>query len=242
MPFGRLRARVPLAELVEARACGARSVCLRNPVGRWCRETGRCHSRVVADDLQTDLSSRDRRAKHLRLSRTFTGGMGYATAGVAVLGLIVSSLTGVIVSNAGIEAALLAMNSVSAVMLVASGAVVAGLLLQWLWLRAPGQSGSVPLLIGLLLMWGWGRLQDVVDLWGFASYPGSLEWSNPDIQGRLVAATVVRILGGYRMLRANKSPSDPLQADPASGSEPAESGPDDGSSEADDDAVNDKQH
>lgn len=207
----------------------------------------------MADDLQTDLSSRDRRAKHLRLSRTFTGGMGYATAGVAVLGLIVSSLTGVIVSNAGIEAALLAMNSVSAVMLVASGAVVAGLLLQWLWLRAPGQSGSVPLLIGLLLMWGWGRLQDVVDLWGFASYPGSLEWSNPDIQGRLVAATVVSllvwlvelvllILGGYRMLRANKSPSDPLQADPASGSEPAESGPDDGSSEADDDAVNDKQH
>ncbi|MEE9963874.1 MAG: hypothetical protein K4304_02140 [Propionicimonas sp.] len=207
----------------------------------------------MADDLQTDLSSRDRRAKHLRLSRTFTGGMGYATAGVAVLGLIVSSLTGVIVSNAGIEAALLAMNAVSAVMLVASGAVVAGLLLQWLWLRAPGQSGSVPLLIGLLLMWGWGRLQDVVDLWGFASYPGSLEWSNPDIQGRLVAATVVSllvwlvelvllILGGYRMLRANKSPSDPLQADPASGSEPAESGPDDGSSEADDDAVNDKQH
>lgn len=207
----------------------------------------------MADDLQTDLSSRDRRAKHLRLSRTFTGGMGYATAGVAVLGLIVSSLTGAIVSNAGIEAALLAMNAVSAVMLVASGAVVAGLLLQWLWLRAPGQSGSVPLLIGLLLMWGWGRLQDVVDLWGFASYPGSLEWSNPDIQGRLVAATVVSllvwlvelvllILGGYRMLRANKSPSDPLQADPASGSEPAESGPDDGSSEADDDAVNDKQH
>lgn len=207
----------------------------------------------MADDLQTDLSSRDRRAEYLRLSRTFTGGMGYATAGVAVLGLIVSSLTGVIVSSAGIEAALLAMNAVSAVMLVASGAVVAGLLLQWLWLRAPGQPGSVPLLIGLLLMWGWGRLQDVVDLWGFASYPGSLEWSNPDIRGRLVAATVVSllvwlvelvmlILGGYRMLRANKSPSDPLQADPASGSEPAESGPDDRNSEPDDGAVDDKQH
>lgn len=207
----------------------------------------------MADDLQTDLSSRDRRAEYLRLSRTFTGVAGYVAAGAAVLGFITSNLVGVIVSNAGTDAAYLTLNAVSVAMILASAAVVAGLLLQWLWLRAPGQPGSIPLLIGLLLMWGWSRLQNDVDLWGFASYPGSLEWSNPDIRGRLVAATVVSllvwlvelvmlILGGYRMLRANKSPSDPLQADPASGSEPAESGPDDRNSEPDDGAVDDKQH
>lgn len=204
----------------------------------------------MADDHQIDLSSRDRRAEHLTTSRTFTGVAGYVAAGAAVLGLIASNLVGLILSNAGLDAAFLTMNAISVVMLVASGAVVVGLLLQWLWLRAPGQPGSVPLLIGLLLMWGWGRLQNDVDLWGFQSYPGSLEWSNPDIRVRLVVASVVSllvwvvelvmlILGSYRMLRAKRSQVDLPQAEPASGGEGSDREAE--SSEPDDGSASDKQ-
>ncbi|HAM44206.1 MAG TPA: hypothetical protein DCM67_04155 [Propionibacteriaceae bacterium] len=153
--------------------------------------------------------------------RVLIGVGGYTAASTDVLQLLLGSvLGGWILDAVGMDALVLLTEVVGWVLILASCAVLAGLLLQWLWLRRPREPGTIALLVALLLVWGWPRLQGAIDLWGFQTYPGSLEWSNPDIRLRLVLFSVVTIvviaveiaalvIGSARMLRANRTPANP---------------------------------
>lgn len=163
-------------------------------------------------------------AARLRLLRVITAVAGLVVAAmIAMSELLVSSLA--IVAADSVDALATTMNAVGLVMLAASVVVVAGLLAQWLWLGSPGQPGTNLLLVGLLLRWGWDRLMTEVDLWGFSSYAGSLEWSNPDIRPRLLAASILGmstliaelvlfVWGSLRMIGGRSTRKQPLSEQP----------------------------
>lgn len=161
-----------------------------------------------SDDLQplTDQTAR------LRRLRLITGVAGFTVAALVVAVAVVNYVVfAPLFMAGGADVVIATLNVIGLLLLAASLVVMAGLLAQWLWLRAPGQPGAVLLLIGLMLKWGWERLIVEVDLWGFGSYAGSLDWSNPDIRPRLIGAMilglttmvvelVVLIWGSYRMV------------------------------------------
>lgn len=145
---------------------------------------------MTPDPELDDPQPPTQQAARLHLLRVITAVAGFVVAAmIATSQVMMSSLA--MVTADSVDALATMMNAVGLVMLAASVVVVAGLLAQWLWLRAPGQPGTNMLLVGLLLQWGWDRLMVEVDLWGFSSYAGSLEWSNPDIRPRLLAASIL---------------------------------------------------
>lgn len=147
---------------------------------------------MTSDPDLDDSQPPTQQAARLRLLRVITAVAGFVVAAmIATSQVMVSSLAMVAANSVDALAAMLEV--VGLVMLAASVVVVVGLVAQWLWLRAPGQPGTNMLLVGLLLKWGWDRLMVEVDLWGFGSYAGSLEWSNPDIRPRLLAASILGV-------------------------------------------------
>lgn len=147
---------------------------------------------MASDPELDDPQPPTQQAARLRLLRVITAVAGFVVAAmIATSEVMMSSLA--MVTADSVDALAAMMNAVGLVMLAASVVVVAGLMAQWLWLGSPGQPGTILLLVGLMLKWGWDRLLGEVDLWGFNSYAGSLEWSNPDIRPRLIAASILGI-------------------------------------------------